>query len=85
MRLTYDQVADAAHLYLVDRIEQGMVSRGDILETDVEGAAVLVDYDIRGHILRFEFLGASKILPAEVLSGAIGERSAHQDDRPPRT
>jgi len=73
MRLTYDPEADAAYLYLIDRIE------GQITETvpaEELGASrfgpVILDFDRDGRLLGLEILGARRSLRQATPDGADG-------------
>ena len=74
MRLTYDPEADAAFVYLVDHIAPGEVARSEMCDLEIREGAVILALDADERVLGIEFLGASRLVPAEVLD---------QADRPP--
>jgi uncharacterized protein YuzE len=67
MRLTHDPEADAATLYLVDSIEHGGVARIHICDTEQANCAVILDFDSADRLIAIELLGASRLLPGELL------------------
>jgi uncharacterized protein YuzE len=74
--MTFDPVADAAMILLVDPLPEGEVVTSQICDADMTDAAVVLDLDRQGRAVAIEFLGASRILPAPVLEASerIGER-----------
>lgn len=70
MRITYDTEADAAYVYLKDSISQGEATNTIVCDVDIESASIHLDFDATGHLLGFEVLGASRVLPDEVISDA---------------
>lgn len=72
LRLTYDPTVDAAYLYF-SRPKRGSVDFthpwDDDDETGVAGD-VMIDVGHDRKLVGIEFLGASKVLPAEVLAEA---------------
>ncbi|MGI5419256.1 DUF2283 domain-containing protein [Actinomadura luteofluorescens] len=73
LKVTYDQQADAAYVYLVDPAQAG--EPGVVAYTypcdpiDVEGV-INLDFDKEGRVLGIEILGASSKLPAYLLDAA---------------
>ena len=67
MRLSYDLDTDAAFIYLDDSIDEGGVSRNEVCDVDLLGAAIVLDFDNADHLVGIEIMGASKILPPKVL------------------
>jgi uncharacterized protein YuzE len=65
MRITHDPAADAAYVYLVDRIEPGESKRQEV----TEGGLVL-DYDADGKLLGIEILYAGRLLRPETIESA---------------
>lgn len=65
--MTYDPVADAAFLYLVDPIEPGSAVSGSTLNRALDRAAVNASFDSEGRLLGIELLGVSRLLPPESL------------------
>lgn len=67
MRLTYDPEADAAFVYLVDRIGPGEAPRSMICDLEIEQGAVILLFNKDDEIVGLEVLGASRLLPEEIL------------------
>ena len=69
--MTHDGDADAAYIYLVDRIGRGEVARTSVAG---HGSPVLdsvnLDFDADGRLLGIEVLGAGRALREETLQGA---------------
>ena len=74
MRITYDREADAAYIYLTE-IEPGGVTSGSTLNRHMEMASVNCDFNAADQLVGIEVLGASRVLPPDVLAGAeqLGE------------
>jgi len=71
MRITYDGEADAAYVYLVDRIEQGGVARTSVAGHGSPALdSINLDFDADGRLLGIEVLGAGRVLREETLRGA---------------
>ena len=66
--LTHDPRADAAFLYLRHPITRGDVVRAEVpaIETPARSSIVL-NFDEYDHLLSIEVLGASQLLPPELL------------------
>ncbi len=71
MHLAYDPEANAAYVYLVDRIEDGEAEtqQHSIIPPGGEGEITL-DYDAAGRLLGIEVLDADRVLRPEVLTRA---------------
>ena len=69
LKYTYDEVADAVFLYLVDQIDFGEVKRSSMVDLYVPGASMCVDLDATGRALGIEFLGVSNLFTAETIEG----------------
>jgi uncharacterized protein YuzE len=70
MRITYDSQADAAYIYLTE-IEPGGVTSGSTLNRHMEMASsVNCDFNAADQLVGIEVLGASRVLPSEVLARA---------------
>ena len=67
MRVEYDRQADSAYIYLVDKIAPGQAKKQEICG---ELPDVILDFDEGGLILGIEVLGASRLLPRELLQEA---------------
>lgn len=67
LRVTYDDVADAAYIYLVPEIEPGGVARSVFAAGGSGPWTVVLDLDPDGRIIGVEVLGAKNALPAALL------------------
>ena len=65
----YDPDADAANVYIVARGPGRSVARTRTCDVEFDGASISVDLKADNRILGFEILGASKVLPSELLGG----------------
>lgn len=70
MRVTFDPEANAAYVYLKDQIPPGGVSRSEFCDVEVAGGPVFLQFDSDGRLIGIEILGATELLPAEVLDEA---------------
>lgn len=68
-RVTYDPVADAAYIYLTDKISPGGVTRTVPVDPIAIGGMVNLDLDAEGVIVGIEVLGARAKLDPELLPG----------------
>jgi uncharacterized protein YuzE len=69
VRYTYDEVADAIYLYLVDTIAPDQTRRSEFIPLEIRGASLIAALDEAGNALGIEFLGASRLFTAEALEG----------------
>lgn len=67
MRLTYDEKADAAYVYLVPTIDRGEVHQTRHSMVPLDQAGINLDFDADGRLLGIEILGASRVLRRETL------------------
>ncbi len=65
MRATYDPVADAAYVYLVDVIAPGGVARTLPAMVDLDLAFISFDFGADQNLLGLEILGASRVLASD--------------------
>jgi len=72
LRATYDKAADAAYVYFVDDSKRRAVSRTVVCDLETEGSAINLDLDSEGILLGIEIMGASRVLPSEVIADASG-------------
>jgi uncharacterized protein YuzE len=79
MRFTYDPIADAAFLYLVDEIQPGQVKESRWVPLRMKDASVIVSVDEDGQALGVEFLGASKQLGSLLLEAAMTAEQPRPD------
>lgn len=68
MKITYDDSADAAYIYLADNGEQKVANTHPY---DIEGGSIALDFDGEGRMLGIEILQAKRLLPPEVLEKAL--------------
>ena len=66
MKITYDKDADAAYIYLVDKILKGAVERTIELNGDI-----LLDFNKDKKLIGVEILHASKNMPKQAISKMI--------------
>lgn len=66
MNVKYDAQADAAYIQLADAIGARGVAKTYPCDP-IEAGMINLDFDQEGRLLGIEILGASKILPAELL------------------
>lgn len=67
-QLSYDSAADAAYLRLADTQVHGGFARTVVTDVALENAAINLDFASDGVLLGIEFLGASRVLSAELLN-----------------
>ena len=72
MRITYDSDADAAYVYLKDRIAFGEVVRTELCDVEIQEGAVILGFDSHRKLVGIEILGAGKLLNHETLNAASG-------------
>lgn len=68
LRVTYDDLANAAYIYLVPEIEAGGVARTVPVDGGDDPWMVNLDVDSDGRIIGLEVLDASRRLPPELLA-----------------
>lgn len=79
MRITFDPAADAAMIYLVDAPRDGSVARSEVCDVEFRDGAVVLDLDAEDRLLAIEILGASKLLPADVIEQAASDGGPHDE------
>lgn len=67
MRITYDQEANAAYIYLEDSIPPGAAVSTHVCDAGIEGG-IHLDFDKDGRLLGIEVLNASRVLPGTALA-----------------
>jgi hypothetical protein len=67
VRITYEEVSDAAMVYLQDPIPPGGAPNSQICDLEVQEGAVILLLSSAYELVGLEVLGASKLLPREVL------------------
>jgi uncharacterized protein YuzE len=70
VRMTYDAEADAAYLYLTDPIEPGASVSNSVLRREMEGSAVIADFDHEDRLLGMELLGVRRLLRPQAVPSA---------------
>lgn len=58
MKVTYDKDADAAYIYLKDKID-----KGEVKNTISMNDNVILDFDSNKKLIGIEILSASKVIP----------------------
>jgi uncharacterized protein YuzE len=70
LTLRYDPEADAAYIYLVPPGPERSVARSSVAGVRLDRAAITIDFTSEDLISGIEILGASRVLPPDVLRGA---------------
>ena len=70
MRVRYDRSANAAYIYLIDRLEFGQVKKQYHCDLKKVGGIINLDFDSEGRLLGIEVLDASRYLSGETLDNA---------------
>jgi uncharacterized protein YuzE len=70
VRLNFDAAADAAFVHLADEIPPGGAAQSRICDVELDNAAVILLFSPDHKLVGLEILGASRVLPAEVLAQA---------------
>ena len=65
MRVTYDSVADAAYVQVVEQIGNGEAVKNLVTDLPTQGGSIVIDFDDDGRVLGFEILGARTLLRDE--------------------
>lgn len=68
--MTHDSDANAAYIYLVEKIDRGEVARSCVADIAMDNAAITIDFDGEGRVLGIEIPGASQALRAETVRAA---------------
>lgn len=68
MHGTFDKHANAAYLYLVEKVDDGASTRQVVAEIDGLAARVVVDLDSKGRLLGIEIIGATGVLLPETIA-----------------
>ena len=63
MRAVYDKKADAAYIYLKDKIK-----KGEVKKTVPMNENVILDFDVNKKLIGIEILSASKIVPRQTVA-----------------
>jgi uncharacterized protein YuzE len=70
MKISYDQASDAATIYIVDEIGHAGAPRSVMCDLEVRDGAVILMLSDDDRLVGIEVLGASRVLPVEVLRAA---------------
>ena len=70
MRATYDKRANAAYISLKDDIAAGEARKTYVCDEAEVGDMINLDFDQLGRLIGIEVLGASAMLPEELLAKA---------------
>ncbi len=63
MRIAYDKIADAAYIYLKEKIE-----KGEVKSTISMNENIILDFDTNKKLIGIEILSASRIIPKSVVA-----------------
>ena|GEM_PF-4207929 len=74
---THDSVADASYIYFGDPACSSE-ARGAFLGVRLDMAAIVVSFGDEGRLMGIEVLGASKVLPQEILNDTSEQESPRQ-------
>jgi uncharacterized protein YuzE len=69
MRITFDRAANAAYIYLIPMEPGAAVKTEGIAPPHIKGMFNL-DFNKNGRLIGIEILGATQVLPSEVLEQA---------------
>jgi uncharacterized protein YuzE len=67
LELLHDADADAARINFVDAIQAGGVEKSHVCDIELANCSVVLDFDAADHLVGIEILGASRLLPEQVL------------------
>jgi len=67
LELLHDSDADAAKINFVDVIQAGGVEKSHVCDIELANCSVVLDFDAADHLVGIEILGASRLLPEQVL------------------
>jgi uncharacterized protein YuzE len=77
MKITYDNSANAAYIYLADEIPPGGVAKTYCCDPGEVKGMINLDFDADGRLVGIEILDASTRLPEVVLRG-LAQLNPHQ-------
>jgi uncharacterized protein YuzE len=67
--LIYDSDADAAKINLVS-VQAGEVEKSHVCDIELTDCSVVLDFDAKNHLVGIEILGASRLLPKQMLTAS---------------
>jgi uncharacterized protein YuzE len=70
VELIYDSDADAAKINLAGATRQGAVEKSHVCDIELANCSVVLDFDAKDHLVGIEILGASRLLPEQILGEA---------------
>jgi hypothetical protein len=70
IELIHDSDADAAKINFVGVVRTGGVEKSHVCDIDLANCSVILDFDGKDHLVGIEILGASRLLPEQMLRGA---------------
>ena len=76
MKITYDKRADAAYIYLENRIDAGGISRAYNCDPFEAQAEINLHFDSSDRLVGIEILDASKLLPKNLLEQLLSSGDA---------
>jgi uncharacterized protein YuzE len=71
VRFTHDPQADAVSIHLVDSIQPGGVARSHVCDIELPDRSIVLDFDIEDKLVGIEILGASRLLPEQMLKDPV--------------
>lgn len=73
LALHYDRQADAAYIYVVPPGPDRSIVRSSVADVRLDRAAITLDFTGDNVIAGIEILGASRVLPLEILIDTAGQ------------
>lgn len=67
IELIHDSDADAAKINLVS-VRAGEVEKSHVCDIELADCSVVLDFDVKDHLVGIEILGASRLLPEQMLT-----------------
>ena len=70
MKITYDRLNDAAYIQIVATAQPGAAAHTEACDGEFEMASINLDFDEDWRLLGIEVLGASRVLPPDLVAAA---------------
>lgn len=70
VELIHDRDADAAKINLVGTTRTGGVEKSHVCDIELANCSVVLDFDAEDRLVGIEILGASQLLPEQILREA---------------
>lgn len=70
VELIHDSDADAAKINFGGAIQRGRVMKSHVCDIELANCSVVLDFDAEDHLVGIEILGASRLLPEQMLREA---------------